>query len=126
MYTKEYLELSEEIKVQESDMELFAAIIAALNLRLIAVYRQPNHNISDEALTQQDKQLAKQGRNAVVGDLNMDARLSCPTPQLLWNSLLEAGLTQRERFITRPPRRKKPNIDSLSLWFPTGDKVARM
>eukprot|EP00666_Eupelagonemidae_sp_cell4sb_P017977 gene17977-biopygen34062 len=94
-------------------------------MRLIAVYRRPNNNISETSLVQLKTQLTKRGRNIVVGDLNMDARLPRPSPQPLWNTLIDAGLTQRVRVITHPPRHASEKASTIDhIWVPSGEKAS--
>ncbi len=105
-------------------MEMFAANVPELQLRIVAIYRRPNRHITSESLSQIRKQLSKPGRSIVVGDLNLDSRLARPEPQKLWCELLEAGLSQRVRIITHPPRHAGEKASTIDhFWVPKEDKV---
>eukprot|EP00662_Eupelagonemidae_sp_cell21_P035572 gene35572-biopygen97114 len=124
VYCKDGIELTDEVQFQGSDMEMFAANIPALKCRLVAVYRRPGYAISEESLAQLTKQVAKNGRTVVTGDLNMDTRMQNPAPQTLWLALQEAGLTQRVRFVTHPPNREGVKASTIDhVWAPRGVAV---
>eukprot|EP00662_Eupelagonemidae_sp_cell21_P012748 gene12748-biopygen91669 len=124
VFCKSGIEFTDEVQVQGSDMEMFAANIPALQCRLVAVYRRPGYAISEESLAQVTKQVVKNGRTVVTGDLNMDTRVQNPAPQALWLALQEAGLTQRVRVVTHPPSRDGDKASTIDhVWAPRGVAV---
>ena len=124
LYLRGDLQVTQECTVKEADMEMFAANVPELQLRIVAIYRRPNRHITSESLSQIRKQLSKPGRSIVVGDLNLDSRLARPEPQTLWCELLEAGLSQRVRIITHPPRHAGEKASTITTsGFPKKTKL---
>ena len=104
LWVREDLPFVHEATISTSEVEAIRVDVPRWDLRFIATYRPPHAGTSRETAEHIHSWLSGgPNRRVVTGDLNIDTR--CPRasdPKRFTSALVDSGLSQRVRFVTRP------------------------